>query len=666
MNFFPGDSIAELEKWNLAKEIVRFACEAKNFELADYIASDLEGLLTISFEKQEKIKQQIKEWKTKQLNTHLARLKYWKQTLKEKKLTENLRTNAIFEIAKMSEKEILDELLQILDEGKSYFFSNKKRSSRKDEYYQTMVIALGRFGDKEAGPHLLQILEEMATKLGKKEVKDLAEIDFMVSLFNAITYLKLMEFAPALKKVRWKMGHKKLFWNRTEALFKTLLQNYTFENEAHAWDTPGFYNDRGNTKLNKGDLDGALLDYNEAIKRNPNLFEAYNNRGTIKLGRNDLEGASADLNQAIKLNPTFYQTWVNRGNLKATQGNLAGALLDIKKGYELNPSSDTLCLLGAVLLKFGKLEQASIELYKALELDPQNSVAYKFLGKIKTQQNLFQEAILNLNQSITLNPNEASSYTERGIVKFKLQQFEEALKDLNTALGLNPLDNVALGFRGGVKHAFKDLKGALRDYNKSLQLFPKNVLIYCNRGNVKADLGDIKGALQDYEKALNLSPKCSEAFYGRSRVKKKQGNLKGALTDLNQALFLNPLYFEAYFERGKVSFANKKFKEALADFDKSIGLNANYANSFFERGNVKINLLDFPGALADYKIYIKRKPNDYKVYFNRGIIFLEQNQRKLATVDFIKVLVLIKALHTNEANHIRNVIFEEFPELKPK
>ena len=42
------------------------------------------------------------------------------------------------------------------------------------------------------------------------------------------------------------------------------------------------YFDRGLAKQRKGDLDGAMADYNQAIKLNPKDANAYNNRGNVK------------------------------------------------------------------------------------------------------------------------------------------------------------------------------------------------------------------------------------------------------------------------------------------------------------------------------------------------------------------------------------------------
>ena len=55
------------------------------------------------------------------------------------------------------------------------------------------------------------------------------------------------------------------------------------------------------------------MDYDEAIRLNPDLAEIYYNRGNSKSGLGRHEEAIADYDEAIRLNPDFAETYYNRG-----------------------------------------------------------------------------------------------------------------------------------------------------------------------------------------------------------------------------------------------------------------------------------------------------------------------------------------------------------------
>jgi tetratricopeptide (TPR) repeat protein len=95
------------------------------------------------------------------------------------------------------------------------------------------------------------------------------------------------------------------------------------------------YHNRGFDKYNLGDSQGAIEDYNQAIKIKLNYSHSYYLRGNAKSKLGDLKEAMEDYNRAIQFQPDFALAYINRGNLQAQLSNKKDALNDYMKAATL-------------------------------------------------------------------------------------------------------------------------------------------------------------------------------------------------------------------------------------------------------------------------------------------------------------------------------------------
>ncbi|PSB53984.1 hypothetical protein C7B67_00730 [filamentous cyanobacterium Phorm 6] len=160
---------------------------------------------------------------------------------------------------------------------------------------------------------------------------------------------------------------------------------------------------QGGEKLNKGDYQGAIAAYNQAIQLNPNYAEAYSNRGGSRSELGDNQGAIADYNQALRINPKYAGAYLNRGVVRSSLEDKQGAIVDYNE---------------------------------ALRINPNYTHAYNNRGVVRNDLGDKQGAITDYNEALRINPNYAEAYYNRGLARRDLGDKQGALSDYQKAADL--------------------------------------------------------------------------------------------------------------------------------------------------------------------------------------------------------------------------------------
>jgi tetratricopeptide (TPR) repeat protein len=218
-------------------------------------------------------------------------------------------------------------------------------------------------------------------------------------------------------------------------------------------------------KYQKGDYQGAIVAYNEAVRLNPKLqaaivdhyqqselnrksTEPYNKQGLIRLQTGDIQGAFADFNQALKINPDDAIAYIGRGTARYELGNKKAAIADFNQAIKINPNNEKAYSLAYASRGIARYElgekQAAIEDFKqAFKINP--NLDPKLQAKIAQY---YQQPLQNLNPTKT--------YTGDGFSHLELEDHQEALAAFNQALQVNPNDALAYIGRGTARYKLGD------------------------------------------------------------------------------------------------------------------------------------------------------------------------------------------------------------------
>jgi len=272
--------------------------------------------------------------------------------------------------------------------------------------------------------------------------------------------------------------------------------------------TAADYSARGFARQSKGDLDGAISDYNQALGLDPKNVEAFYRRGLALQAQGDLNGAISDYNTVLGLDLRNADAFSNRGFVKQAQGDFEGALADYAQALLINPKIPAVYYNeGLIEVQKGDLDVAIAAYNHALDLDPKMAVAYYNRGNAKNTEGNLDGAIADYTQALVLNPKIALAYCNRGFARQSKGDSDGALADYGQALALDPKMASAFYNRALIKAQKGDLDGAIADSTQAIDLDPKNGQAYCNRGLARFGKGDLDEAMADLRKFCELFPR---------------------------------------------------------------------------------------------------------------------------------------------------------------
>ncbi|MBZ0262987.1 MAG: tetratricopeptide repeat protein [Hyphomicrobiales bacterium] len=233
---------------------------------------------------------------------------------------------------------------------------------------------------------------------------------------------------------------------------------------------------RGNTYDEKGAINRAINDYDNAIRLDPNFANAFKLRGVNYARKADYKRAVADYSRAIAINPKDVETYVFRAQTYSDRGDYDSAIADCDSALRLSAGRADLILLirGGAHLKKGDFRGAIADYTRALDLFPYNAKAYHGRGNAYAIGKQYDLAITNFNLAIKLDPLFADSYKERGNAYYQTRKYDRAITDYDRAIALNPKFAEAYYNRGNAYDAQGEFNKALTDFRQALTIYPSS------------------------------------------------------------------------------------------------------------------------------------------------------------------------------------------------
>ncbi len=226
------------------------------------------------------------------------------------------------------------------------------------------------------------------------------------------------------------------------------------------------------TKLERFHIAVAWLD--SAVKLSPNNANYYINRGKAKEHLLDQHGAIADFEQALKIEPDNSLAIHNLAIMKSTSGDTEASNRLLTEAIEKNKNMPY-PLSERAFQRFQRNDlKGALEDYdEVIRLEPRDDETYVNRGLVKERMKDGDGAMEDYSKAITINDKNEKAWLGHGNMMSKAGRWKEAIEDYTQAIGLDAQYALAYYNRAIAYQSTGNLKAACPDLRKAEQLHLK-------------------------------------------------------------------------------------------------------------------------------------------------------------------------------------------------
>ncbi len=310
----------------------------------------------------------------------------------------------------------------------------------------------------------------------------------------------------------------------------------------------------GKDYLENGELEDAIVCFDEAMRAAPRMADVYYQRGLAYYNKGQAFHAQRDLDRAFLNNDR--------------------AIFELENALRLNGRHAQAAALSEQARKNSEIYKREFDADRAIDLateelreSPAKAVAHDRRGCAYVRRGDFQDdpadydrAIEDFTAAVLLDPSFVQAWYNRATVMMFKGQQAHGSGDHRAMLEEDPTDS----YRQAVCYYDR----SIADFSRAAQLDPSLVEPLGSPVAAAHEDDDLvlarryDGAIADFEPSPMLCPRIARAYYLRGDAQLKLGNFREAAADFREAIRLYPRFAEAY--------ANRAFAyEGLGDDEKA-------------------------------------------------------------------------------------------------
>ena len=196
---------------------------------------------------------------------------------------------------------------------------------------------------------------------------------------------------------------------------------------------PDYFVNRGLVKESMNDTT-AILDYQAALKLNPNHVLAKHNLKAYQSKKAQTQNPEERLSQTIAADSTMLYPYLERAQQRYESKYYEGAYEDYSMALEIDSSNVEIWLgRGLAREKMKDYKGAFSDYTKAIDLKENFAKAWLNRGNVLTKMDRYEDAVEDYTVALLYFPEYSLAYYNRAMANVKLKKHQQACADLTKA-----------------------------------------------------------------------------------------------------------------------------------------------------------------------------------------------------------------------------------------
>ncbi len=185
---------------------------------------------------------------------------------------------------------------------------------------------------------------------------------------------------------------------------------------------PDLFHLRGQIHYEKSEIQLAIEDCTRAIELDGNQAKYFRSRAEVYSWDEKFDAAEKDYSRAIELEPGAEENWLARANFLSSRGRWSEAVQDFERWLKFSPKDGlVLKMAGAAYFRSGNISRSKELLQTAIEIDPQDGMAHRNLGKAFVFEKNWELASQHYEKSMLHNGPFPQAWNEALLVAVKYE-----------------------------------------------------------------------------------------------------------------------------------------------------------------------------------------------------------------------------------------------------